>query len=370
MGALILADPSNSLKISLCHFGFNVVLAIVSLGAPPQMVTLIEGSLPFKTSILGGVSFMMFQYIPNEILISYDLLLGLIEPLYAIFEVCQLINLSFLISRWMKSKMDYEREGINLQFTVVLALSLSITSILMAIYLFVQSLTEAELSTLNILAISACILISVFICVVCILSEQEDSNIMNGGLFSMFLAYNTRGIIRKGNLIALKSTIQEEAPSLIRSLLSKAYLVQKRLSNYLSSFILEGNSGYSIIGFFEFHKKDNLISLLLGITLILALPFTQKEWFRDGSSFDESEEDSDIPKPTEVDLRWEDRKAQCFYYLVNAILVLITTNYAFKSMDYSSYSENYWVSFLSSLCTPIAGIAYFLYKLSVSPDCD
>ena len=153
--------------------------------------------------------------------------------------------------------------------------------------------------------------------------------------------------------------------STVKGLLEKAYKIQKRLSQYLSSFIFSGNSIYSISGFFEFNKQENIIAIVIGLVMLISLPLTKYEWFNDGSEPEEKIE-TEKPRDEKVEIYWEERKYHCFYYVLNSLLVLLTTNYALKSLDYSNSSENYGISMVSSFLQPVVGLGYFIFKLSVS----
>ena len=363
--SLIMVDPENSLKISFCHFSFNLILAVVSLIAPRQIVNIVESSLPFKTSVVGVLWFTLFQAVPEGIIRSYDILIYLIEPIYAIFEVWQVTNLAFLISRRIKEKMSYKEEGLVFEFPIIIALLTSVTWLFLSIWLYYACLITYELTVVNMIIITAWILISVFLLTISILSATEDSNIMNGWFLSLFLAYTTKVILKKRDLSVVITAESLSYTSTVKGLLEKAYKIQKRLSQYLSSFIFSGNSIYSISGFFEFNKQENIIAIVIGLVMLVSLPLTKYEWFNDGSEPEEKIE-TEKPRDEKVEIYWEERKYHCFYYILNSLLVLLTTNYALKSLDYSNSSENYGISMVSSFLQPVVGLGYFIFKLSVS----
>ena len=124
LGFLTIIDPENSIKMSFCHFSFNIILSIVSLVAPEQILKIVESSLPFKTSIVGVLCFTLFQTVPGGLLRTYDILVSLIEPIYSIFEVLQAINIAFVIARIWKRFINLEQN--NCQISVILALATSI----------------------------------------------------------------------------------------------------------------------------------------------------------------------------------------------------------------------------------------------------
>ena len=152
--------------------------------------------------------------------------------------------------------------------------------------------------------------------------------------------------------------------SLASQMISKVYDLQKRVSQYLSSFIMSGSNSYSITGFFEFNKNENLIALVLGLVMLMSLPLTKNEWFADGSSNEEENKEKN-ENPYQF-IQWEERKCQAYYYALNAILVLMTTNYALKSLNYSNYTEEHDLSMIASGIQLIVGIYYFIYKVNVS----
>ena len=117
--SLIMVDPENSLKISFWHFTFNIILALVALVAPRQILVIVENSLPFKTSLIGVLSFTLFQSVPEFILCFFDILVHYVELIYAIFEIMQFINLTFLITRVLKRKIDINKKDAIIQPQVI-----------------------------------------------------------------------------------------------------------------------------------------------------------------------------------------------------------------------------------------------------------
>ena len=183
------------------------------------------------------------------------------------------------------------------------------------------------------------------------------------------MAYNVRVLLKK---LSITNSVTGESLSYtasIHQVLRKLYDIQKRMSNYLTSFVMSGSTTYSIAGFFEFNKQENIIAMVIGMAMCMSLPLTRYEWFSDGST---SVEDEDNKNVTRLDIQkvvhWEERKYQAYYYFLNAVLVLMATNYALKSLDYSNYSEEYDLSIASSVLQPIVGVAYFLYKIYLSAD--
>lgn len=79
---LIVADPSNTLKISLCHFCYNLIMSLVVLLFSSTTAKHIANSLPFKGSIVGILMFTLFKRIPSTLMYLYDYLVFSIGPFY------------------------------------------------------------------------------------------------------------------------------------------------------------------------------------------------------------------------------------------------------------------------------------------------
>lgn len=82
---LILADPANTLKISFCHFAYNIIMALVVLCFSSPTAKHFVNSLPVKGSIVGILMFTLFKRLPEPILLTYHYLVLLIGPAYIIF---------------------------------------------------------------------------------------------------------------------------------------------------------------------------------------------------------------------------------------------------------------------------------------------
>lgn len=357
---LVVFDPSNSVKLSLCHFLFNFAMGLISLVAPEEMLDIFEASLPIKTSILGAACFVMFTYVPTFVLSGYEFVLIWVEPLYCIFEVLQVINLSFLISRKIKDKIDID-QGF-LQFFAILGVALILTWVALTGFLYYEIFKLTDFSVVQVIFISLAILVSIFWWIICLLSNREDSNLMNGMFLTLFITQTTKAMVGKSKHAKMRIASYIQNTSYFGGLITKAYDIQKRLSNYLSSFILGGNPGYNIASFFEFHKRDNIISLILAFVLLFTLPLTKKEWFPDEQG-DQSDNESD----KEAENRG---KSRSFQYFLNWLLVLMVTNYSLRSLDYTTLQENYNVGIVSCFLVPLVGVGYMIYKLSISEEVD
>jgi hypothetical protein len=95
---------------------------------------------------------------------------------------------------------------------------------------------------------------------------MEDSNIVNGFLLSLFLSYSFKAFVLKRNISTaskIGSAVEKGIPG-ISSLLNSMYNVQKRLSQYISSFVFNGPAN-SVAGFFEFNKQEKVISMAIGL---------------------------------------------------------------------------------------------------------
>mmetsp|Transcript_12238 Transcript_12238/g.10851 ORF Transcript_12238/g.10851 Transcript_12238/m.10851 type:complete len:228 (+) Transcript_12238:305-988(+) len=226
----------------------------------------------------------------------------------------QIINLSFLISRKLKRQMDYEAENVILQFPVIASIIICICCTIGTLYMYIHIIGTYPLSLFNLTILISTICISIFIITICILSISEDSNILNGFILSPFLA-NTVRIILKKNTITIPNIPAATYSSTLQNLAKKAYGVQKRLSQYLSSFVLGGRT-YSISGFFKFHKQENIVMMVVGIILIFSIPFTRFEWFNNGEEEEEIEKEKEKVDMAE-EVSWQSRRNQSFYYFLN-----------------------------------------------------
>ena len=217
---------------------------------------------------------------------------------------------------------------------------------------------------IGIILVSICV--SVIIWITSTVTQNEDSNILNVSFVSLFFSYVTKTILNKKNIVEVKLIKELNYNSTISHFISKVYDLQKRVSQYITSFVMSGSTSYSIAGFFEFNKQENIIALVLGLVMWMTLSLTKHEWFADGS-IDEAEVNEKNENPYQF-IQWEERKHQAYYYGLNAVLVLMATNYTLKSLDYSNYTEAYDLSSLSSAIQLAIGTYYFIYKVNVSAD--
>ena len=62
---LIVIDPHNTLKISLCHFSYNIIMSLMMMIFSSSTSKHIANTLPFKGSIIGILMFTLFKKIPT-----------------------------------------------------------------------------------------------------------------------------------------------------------------------------------------------------------------------------------------------------------------------------------------------------------------
>jgi len=97
---------------------------------------------------------------------------------------------------------------------------------------------------------------------------------------------------------------------------------QRRISQYLTSFVF--GSGYNIDGFnISTMNTDAFISSLKVIVLFMSLPLTAKEWPWHDPERREPQNQAEAPKLEGFDARI----GNALTYLMNAVFVLMTTNY-------------------------------------------
>jgi hypothetical protein len=115
----------------------------------------------------------------------------------------------------------------------------------------------------------------------------------------------------------------EEGSQVILSLVKWLYNLLKRFLQYILNFVF-GLPEHQIVGFYEFNKQENIISMIIGPLACLSVPITRYEWFGDGH-----------PKMDEMDeMEKGGFNYWVIYYLLNSLFVLLTTNYALKLMKY------------------------------------
>ena len=95
---------------------------------------------------------------------------------------------------------------------------------------------------------------------------------------------------------------------------------QRRASQYLSSFMF--GSGYNIDGFNISMNSDAFLSSLKIMVLFMTLPSTKEEW----PWHDPDEKHNEQKKPDDSNT-FDVRLGNAVTYFMNAVFVLMTTNY-------------------------------------------
>ncbi|CAI2373220.1 unnamed protein product [Moneuplotes crassus] len=360
----MMSSSSYSVKISMGIVAANLVLGLLSLLAHSKIVVLAEDNLIFKTSILAGVSLMVFQYSSEETLQYFNVAIDLTGFVYGCFEVCQFINLSFFISR----RIYYDRPRIY-QLPFLISTTLFCGSLICAVYLHFISLSDPQNGTKEFLFIFCCILGSIACLCICNFLKKSDSNILNGGLFCLFTAHSALMVLNdKSNPQKSNLPFKHAAMDIFNNLESRLTKLSEKLAKYLPNFLAERIPAFEIPELVENTLRSRRISSLLGVVLILTTPLTKYEWFKDGSVPTKFEDRYDIFEAPENLITWKQRKSQCFEYLYHALVLLIAANHALSVMEPARYSRYSSRTDLIASFSTVVGISYFVFKLMVSPN--
>ena len=309
--------------------------------------------------------FTAYQDIPTPILRIYDFMVMSTMPVYSIFEVLQYINIIFLLSRCIKSKIDFEKEDITFQFPTIIGIMLIVLSLAGTgywSYLNFINLTD----TISLVFFICCLIIGSFWTLVCFTSDKNDSIVTNGLYLFLYFANVSRMLATQRKTMKISRIIDMSYSASFSRIIDKMYKLQKRVSQFLTSFVLSGPA-YATSGFFEMQNYDNITYLLLGISVWLSLPLTVNEWFSDGSKQNENIENTSNDNSNEKDHSYHSQYTS-IYYLINAILVLMTTSYTLKSPDLLNSSDGYFQGSILPIAQLAVGMSYFIFKLYVSPD--
>jgi hypothetical protein len=109
--------------------------------------------------------------------------------------------------------------------------------------------------------------------------DYPDSVISNSAIFSCYLAYtffhfwDTLNHIQYLNI----KSLQQSEEGTFTEILQIVMQWQKRISHYISSFVI-GSGNYNVDGFFESSFKDSMGSTIKIIVLFLTIPLTKNEW--------------------------------------------------------------------------------------------
>ncbi|CDW82963.1 UNKNOWN [Stylonychia lemnae] len=391
MAIMIGMNPQNAIKISFSHFCFNLSMAILSLIFPYYMKNLIEVSLPFKGSITGAFFFTFFKNVPSPILLFYEWLVYLIcnqdqtdysfylGPLYGLFEMFQLINLAFIFSRYFQKKIDFERSFFQ-QIAPMMILIVSITTLGLSLK-NLYDMTQQELFVSKfslILVISFALVIIVCINAYCIIVDYEDGIVSNSCMLSLYFSYVLQSFWQAINTfeksrLAQTNQVSQTFEQGIYDLWDNIKVWQKRGSQYLTSFLI-GSGGYNIDGFSEnIMGSPAFMTTIKIVILFMTLPMTVNEWpWIDQEERKKAEQlklDSQQPQHIlhlEQD-EYNSRLAHASTYLMNALLVLMTTNYTLNPQFYflgrSDQNEGGALYVYFPLLQIFIGIIYFIIKI-------
>eukprot|EP00347_Sterkiella_histriomuscorum_P011853 403370857 len=389
---MIAINPQNAIKISFSHFAFNLSMALVSFIFPFYMKTLIEVSLPYKGSLVGVFFFTFFKNVPKPILLTYEWLVYLICPFYGIFEVLQLVNMIFMFSRYFQKKIDFQKPFYT-QLSSMVILVTSIVSIIYSLFLVKEMFFEdsyvSSLSKMVILGSGFILIIALNS--ICFIAEYEDAIISNSALISLYLTLCLRTFWQTLNTIEKNKIIQMNQPpqtfeSGLFELWTSIMQWQKRGSQYLTSFIL-GNGGYNIDGFSEsMLNATGFITTFKIVVLFMTLPMTYQEWpwVEKGNQNDQQNQQNQVnlqnnAQPQQQQQRsiqeaeeYNARLAHASTYLMNALFVLMTTNYTVNPQLYylgdGATDKNSSFMIYFPLFQIVIGILYTVEKVMSSSD--
>eukprot|EP00347_Sterkiella_histriomuscorum_P021060 403335416 len=161
---------------------------------------------------------------------------------------------------------------------------------------------------------------------------------------------------------------------------------QKRGSQYLTSFIL-GNGGYNIDGFSEsMLNATGFITTFKIVVLFMTLPMTYQEWpwIEKGNQNDQQNQQNQVnlqnsAQPQQQQQRsiqeaeeYNARLAHASTYLMNALFVLMTTNYTVNPQLYylgdGATDKNSSFMIYFPLAQIVIGILYTVEKVMSSSD--
>lgn len=133
--------------------------------------------------------------------------------------------------------------------------------------------------------IAAAVILILVVNAFTVITDYPDAIVSNSAIFSAYIAYTMKQFwdtLNHIQYIKIKS-LQQSKEGSIRELLQSLMHWQKRISHYLSSFIISQN--YNIDGFFESSYQDTITSTLKIIVMFMTIPMTKNEWvWADNSS--------------------------------------------------------------------------------------
>ena len=135
-------------------------------------------------------------------------------------------------------------------------------------------------------------------------------------------------------------------------------MAQKRISAYISSFIF--GSTYNVDGFLEQNFNESMFSTVQVMLIFLSLPLTYTEF-----PFMKQKDEKENKKKSGKKMS---RLAYASTYLMNAVFVLMTTNYTLNPGSYYLWGideKNKLKSILLyfPLAQLLVGIIYFVIKI-------
>lgn len=96
------------IKGSFAFFTYNAAMAVLALGFSPDIAEAVTAWLPFKGTVVSGLCFLLFSLIDGKFFQWYQVLLDCTLVAYAVFEMTQVCHIVFIISRFFKSRIDFQ----------------------------------------------------------------------------------------------------------------------------------------------------------------------------------------------------------------------------------------------------------------------
>jgi len=339
-------------------------------------------SFIIKTSI-NSCLFAIFYEMYSSAFVQYlTASMYFCSPLLALLETVQLVNLMFIVSKYLKSKIDFQAKYVVLQPASLIIISISLfalASVTEDVFeyekfeytsgacwgIFNPMYWSKNISKVELLSEPWVVLVISLLCwAICLLytiiSDGADANIMNGALFCIYLMYFTK--IFGNSKLDKYSTVILPKVEQSTDLMTMLMFSQTQYLSRVINFIAKWNR-------YVTDKIGNLTSLNKSMVInkstfsflaIFTIPLTSKKEFIYKESNNLEVRNHDIDQSDDGD----EGGNIITYNLMTSLLILTVTAYWVNLSE--SNLPKYFSYFLEHNVRIVAGTLYFIYKVRIS----
>ena len=166
-------------------------MAGLSLIFDPSVIEFVATFLPFKGTIPSLLCFLLFTQVDNAYLQWYQVVIDLFITAYMIFEMTQITNLAFKISRFFSKRVDFDKGYLQVPvLATILICLLCLGAMLKTIVQDIPVLVYDNTAEAPWFSIVGLIITVLGLIALPLIIEGYDSNIMNGFLVATYISWS------------------------------------------------------------------------------------------------------------------------------------------------------------------------------------